>query len=76
MRSVFFCTKSYEYMSAGVEAHGRFSKAGIERSVFPDGERAYRIDTSQVRGNDVLIVGGTISDSDILEIFQSGLRVR
>ncbi len=69
MRSVFFCTKSYDYMSAAVEAHGRFAKAGIERSVFPDGERAYRIDTSQVRGNDVLIIGGTISDSDILEIF-------
>ena len=69
MRTVFFCTKSYEYMSAEIEAHSRFAKAKIERSQFPDGERAYRIDTAEVRGSDVLIVGGTISDSDILEVF-------
>ena len=69
MRNIYFCTQSYDYMSAAVAAHGRFSKGQIERNRFPDGERAYRIDTAEVRGNDVLIVGGTISDADILEVF-------
>ncbi len=69
MRTVFFCTKNYEYMSAVIEAQSRFARARIERNQFPDGERAYRIDTAEVRGSDVLIVGGTISDADILEVF-------
>ncbi len=69
MRNVYYCTQSYEYMSAAINAHGRFSKGKIERNRFPDGERGYRIDTPDVRGNDVMIVGGTVNDSDILEIF-------
>ena len=40
----------------------------LERIVFPDGERYQRL-TDRVRGEDVLIVGGTPNDMDTLELF-------
>ena len=69
MRNIYLCTQSYEYMGAAVQAHGRFMPGKIERNRFPDGERSYKVDTGEVRGNNVLIVGGTVSDADILEVF-------
>lgn len=40
----------------------------VERRLFPDGERYLRLVTS-VEARDVVLLGGTISDSDTLELF-------
>jgi ribose-phosphate pyrophosphokinase len=40
----------------------------IERKVFPDGERYRRIETDCAR-RDVVLVGGTVDDVDMLEIY-------
>lgn len=47
---------------------GDFDKGEIEVKQFPDGERYQRILTD-VYERDVVLIGGTISDSDTLEIY-------
>jgi ribose-phosphate pyrophosphokinase len=48
----------------------------LERRFFPDGERYLRY-LDDVRGHDVVILGGTVSDQDTLELFDlSGSVVR
>lgn len=47
---------------------GDFEKGEIEVNIFPDGERYQRILT-HVSGRDVVLVGGTISDADTLEMY-------
>jgi ribose-phosphate pyrophosphokinase len=49
-------------------AAGDFDHGEIERKFFPDGERYLRI-VSDLWGRDVVLVGGTPTDSDWLEVF-------
>src|SRR5204862_2695515 len=48
-----------------------FEPGDIERDSFPDGETYNRI-TSGVKGRDVILVGGTISDTDTMEVYDLG----
>jgi ribose-phosphate pyrophosphokinase len=68
MRHVFYCTKSYGYMNETIAARG-FARGALERGNFPDGERSLKIDPAEVRGADVLLCGGTIGDSEIIELY-------
>lgn len=76
--TIIFGTTAYDYLAdaiTGLSAPPRvdLESAGYERGrvelrEFPDGERYYRLQTS-VENHDVILVGGTISDRDTLEIY-------
>jgi len=63
-----YSTAAYEYYSHMLCRSDHFSAGHLKRVTFPDGERYQRL-TSSVRGKDVVLVGGTVSDSDTLELF-------
>lgn len=63
-----FTTASYAYLCDGFRALGGFDRGEVEVRRFPDGERYQRI-TTPVSGRDVLMIGGTIGDSDTLELY-------
>lgn len=63
-----FSTASYDYLTEKICHKGDFQSGRLERVTFPDGERYLRI-LNNVDDRDVVLVGGTISDSDTLEIY-------
>lgn len=63
-----FSTPAYDPLRTAICRVGRFDRGSITTRRFPDGERYTRIDT-RVDGRDVVLVGGTISDGDTLELF-------
>ncbi len=66
MQKLFFFSRSYEYM---VHAQASsFENGIIEYRTFEDGEFYQRI-ISDVRGREVVIVAGTISDTDTMELY-------
>lgn len=65
---LLFSIPSYEYLEPGFLAHGDFEQGKTERKYFPDGERYLRI-LSDLWGKDVVVLGGTPSDVDWLEVF-------
>jgi ribose-phosphate pyrophosphokinase len=71
---VVFATRAYAPLAAELCRLGGYAAGEIERQFFPDGERYQRIIT-RCHGLDVVVVGGTISDSDTLELYDlaSGL---
>jgi ribose-phosphate pyrophosphokinase len=67
-KKVIFSTQSYHYLKEEILNYGNYEKGVIDVKTFPDGERYQRILTP-VQGRDVVLIGGTISDSDTLEIY-------
>ncbi|MCH7412132.1 ribose-phosphate diphosphokinase [Belliella sp. R4-6] len=67
-KKIIFSIQSYCYLRDRVLMLGDFDKGEIEVKQFPDGERYQRILTD-VYERDVVLIGGTISDSDTLEIY-------
>lgn len=65
---IVFSTASYDYMADAMCAAGSFTRGEVERSLFPDGERYLRLVT-ECAGKDLVLVGGTISDGDTLELY-------
>ncbi len=66
-KPLLFSTKKYEYMAG--DMRGDLAYNGIlERKEFPDGEHYHRISTD-VERNHVILLGGTVSDADTLEIY-------
>ncbi len=63
-----FGTHSYAYLQQSLCALGGFDVGHVDQRTFPDGERYQRI-VDEVAGRDVVIVGGTISDTDTLELY-------
>jgi ribose-phosphate pyrophosphokinase len=70
-RKLLFTIKSYEYLQPRLLAAGDFEQGTIERKTFPDGERYLRI-TDDTRGRDVVLLGGTPTDLDALEVYDLG----
>jgi ribose-phosphate pyrophosphokinase len=70
-RPLIFSTASYEYLRQAIIDCKGFEPGNIDRDAFPDGETYHRI-TSSVKGRDVILLGGTISDSDTLEVYDLG----
>lgn len=71
---ILFATKDYEYLKAKMLQSGKFEDGQIERKNFSDGE-IYRKIKSEVRNKDVVILGGTITDADIFEIYALGCSI-
>lgn len=65
---LIFSTCSYRYLKENVVKAGNFDAGEVEVKHFSDGERYQRI-ISQVRGRRVVVIGGTISDADTLELY-------
>lgn len=68
MQKLLFSTQSYRYLLDKILAEGDFERGNVEVNSFPDGERYQRIIT-KVNGRDVVLIGGTISDNDTLELY-------
>lgn len=63
-----FSTRRYEYLLQEMCYFGGLEQGTIETRFFPDGERYLRI-MSEVEDRDVALIGGTVSDSDTLELY-------
>jgi len=63
-----FSTSQYDYLKKEILATGKGFEGHIERKTFPDGEKYYRIQTD-VQQQDVVLVGGTVSDAETLELY-------
>ncbi len=67
-RFLAYGTSSYQYFVDGLCGFEPFERGQMTRHVFPDGERYQRL-TAPVRGRDVIVVGGTVSDQETLELY-------
>ncbi len=67
-RPIVFATPAYQYLAESIMHRGFGVRGGRERKEFPDGELYQRI-LDDVSGRDIVVVGGTIADSDTLEIY-------
>lgn len=63
-----FGTRAYAHLESAVCDLLGAESGEIETRTFPDGERYLRIATS-CRDRDVVVIGGTISDADTLELY-------
>jgi len=67
-KKIIFSIGSYRYLKHEILEADDFENGETEVRIFPDGERYQRILTS-VSGRDVVLVGGTVADSDTLEMY-------
>ncbi len=61
-------TERYAFMAPRIAAHDGFEEGAVETRRFPDGER-YRRVLAEVAGRDVVLVGGTTSEVDTLDLY-------
>ncbi len=73
-KKLLFTIPSYEYMRSSFLAAGDFEVGAIDRKIFPDGERYLRL-AADSRGRDVVLLGGTPSDLDALEVYDLGYAI-
>lgn len=67
-KKIIFSTRKYLYLQEEILQDRSFEKGQLEVKIFPDGERYQRI-LSNVSGREVVLIGGTVTDSDTLEIY-------
>ncbi len=67
-RFVVFSTEKYSYLKESLLKSDLFSEGKIEKKIFPDGEKYYRI-IERVQNQDAILIGGTISDTEMLELY-------
>ena len=65
---IIFSIDRYAYLAEAICREGGFPRGDVEARRFPDGERYLRI-ISEAQGHDVVLVGGTVSDEDTLELY-------
>lgn len=65
---LLFSIRSYRYLRDRINEHCQFELGEIEVKSFPDGERYQRI-MSRVDERHVVLLGGTVTDSDTLELY-------
>jgi ribose-phosphate pyrophosphokinase len=68
MKKILFAIKDYEYLAKKLMACHDFEQGKLEVSHFTDGERYQRI-ISGIENRDVVLIGGTVSDSATLELY-------
>lgn len=64
----FFSTNAYNYLLDEMEKIQAISRGRVQNQIFPDGEFYMQILTA-VEDKDVVLIGGTISDADTLELY-------
>jgi len=65
---LIFATSIYDYLKKEIANLSEIEIGETEKNDFPDGEHYQRIITNP-EDRDIIIIGGTISDADTLEIF-------
>jgi ribose-phosphate pyrophosphokinase len=73
-KKLLFTTPAYAYMVPAFLAAGDFEVGEIERRHFPDGERYLRL-VADSWGRDVVLLGGTPTDLDTLEVYDLGYAI-
>jgi ribose-phosphate pyrophosphokinase len=73
-RRLLVTIASYAYLEPRFLAAGAFEPVPVERRAFPDGERYLRL-AADVRGGDVVLLGGTPHDLDWLELYDLGFAI-
>ncbi len=68
MKPLLFSIQSYRYFLDRISDCCGFPVGEVEVNIFPDGERYQRILT-EVDERNVVLIGGTITDSDTLELY-------
>ena len=68
MQQLLYSTNAYAYLRDAIEPLLAGRAGLVETKTFPDGERYLRL-ASSVDGCDVVLVGGTITDADTLELY-------
>lgn len=69
MKPIIVATHRYAYLGDELaQSIAASSRARVETKAFPDAERYLRL-LDPVHGSDVVLVGGTVSDDDTLELF-------
>ncbi|HRC55898.1 MAG: ribose-phosphate diphosphokinase [Myxococcales bacterium] len=68
MTPLVFSTEAYQYLAHRVVELGEWQLGQVTRKWFPDGEHYQRVDTD-CADRDVVLVGGTITDHDTLELY-------
>ncbi len=71
---LLFTTSQYAYFEPALFAAGHFERGAIARKSFPDGERYLRLDADSW-GRDVVLLGGTPTDLDWLELYDLGCAI-
>ncbi len=74
MKKLLFAIESYSYMKARFLAASDYEEGLVERKTFPDGERYLRIATDPW-ARDVVLLGGTPTDPDWLELYDLGCAI-
>jgi len=74
MNKLLFTTANYAYLEPPFLAAGPFDQGAIERKTFPDGE-SYRRVVDDPWGRDVVLLGGTPTDADWLELYDLGSAI-
>ena len=72
--NILFYTENYKYLAEKLNSKGFFKLGSIEHKIFADGESYLRIE-DEIKGQNVYIIGGTISDSDTLELYDLGCAI-
>jgi len=67
-RPILFAIPAYACLQAAMFRGGHFQRGEVEQTLFPDGERYQRV-VNNVAGEDVVLLGGTVSDAATLEIY-------
>lgn len=65
---VVYATRAYAPLAASLCRLGGFARGVVDVRAFPDGELYQRLVTSP-DGTDAVLVGGTVSDGDTLELY-------
>ena len=68
---LLYTTTSYSYLEQDFLDAGGFERGQVEQRTFPDGE-IYRRVVDDPWGHDVVLLGGTPSDADWLEVYDLG----
>jgi ribose-phosphate pyrophosphokinase len=67
-RPLVLSTASYAYLAEALAARAGADLGVVARRTFPDGEHYQRID-SECADRDVILVGGTVTEADTLELY-------
>lgn len=73
-RHLLFTISSYGYLEPAFLDAGAFDRGQIVHKTFPDGERYLRV-ADDPWGRDVVLLGGTPSDLDWLELYDLGYAI-
>ena len=73
-RKLLFTIATYAYLEQAFLAAGDFDRGSVERKTFPDGERYLRL-VDDPQGRDVVLLGGTPTDLDWLELYDLGCAI-